>query len=246
MNGETDEQLQRKARRRRGLTFIILAIALAGNVYLISKTPQIVFRMNERTVVYKHAENSAIFNLAASIAAFAAILFLLSGICVLLARPQEPSPIATTAPHRSSRLVWKIVNTAILLLSTWSGYAALSPAKLKGTNPDLVLCIAAFIGIAMFAIAAPHFATVATFRKPQWGRFFLSWWRDPMQTLFMTTCFWAAWVVGSAARFFSPDLRADKTAMWTVLTYAAILAGLVIGQVIAYPVYRNRIESAAQ
>jgi hypothetical protein len=242
MIGEPDEQLRRKERQKRGLTFIIMAGAFVWGTYLIYTRPQIVFRLNEQVIVYNHADNPAVFNIATGIAAIAATFFLAAGARIWLVRSTEQSNTTKPRPRASWRRVWGTVNTAVLLLSIWSGYAALNPGKLRGTNPDLVLCIAAFVVVMLFAIAAPHFATDATFRRPQWGRFPLSWWRDPMQTLFMTTCFWAGWVVGSAAHLFTVTLSSDKTAMWTVLVYIAILAGLLIGQLMADALYRERIE----
>ncbi len=243
MNGETDKQLQRKDRQKRALTLIIMAIAFAGGTPIIYNTPEVVFRINEHVVVYKHADSPAIFDIAAGIAAITAISLLAVGTRVLFGT-SERHPVTTTPMPRSAwRLVWGMVNTGLLLLSVWSGYAALSSGRLKGTNPDPVLCIAAFIVVMLVAIAAPHFATVATFQRPQWGRFPLSWWHDPMQTLFVATCWWAGFLVGNLTRLISSNLSADKTVVWTVLTYVAILAGLLVGQGVDYVVYRDRIES---
>src|SRR5207302_11063307 len=99
--------------------------------YLIYfKCPQIVFRLNERVVVYKHAENPAIFNAATGIAAIVAILFLASGARVLLGQSEGPSSTTTPRPRAFWRAVWGILNTSLLLRAVWSGYAAMTPSIL--------------------------------------------------------------------------------------------------------------------
>lgn len=222
--------------------FVIVGIVNLWAAYFIFKLPRITFHLNDRVLTYNRADFPALFNVAGTVVAVIGMLVFASGVRLLLAKPNS-SPTTTESTRIGSwHLVWGTINSGLLFLLTWSGYAT-APIKLRGANPDPVLSAVVFSAIVLFAIAAPHLAKVPTFRKPQWGRPPLNWWRDPLQSLFVATCWWAGFVVGNLARLFTSNLSTEKTVLWTVLTYVAILAGLLVGQTVAYVVYRDRIES---
>jgi hypothetical protein len=140
------------------------------------------------------------------------------------------------------RMLWGIVNAIFLLLFAWLGYTGLVAERLRGTNPDLFFCIVAFVAISLITVGRLHFAKAAIFRKPSWGRFPLNWSTDPLQAILISTCWWTGFVIGNVYRLLTSNLGADKTVLWTVLFYVSVLAGLVVGQVIVYALYKDRIE----
>jgi hypothetical protein len=141
---------------------------------------------------------------------------------------------------RVARTFWIVANTALVLGAFWTGYSEMSPAKLRGTNPDQYLCLAILICMPLsvvLAIGARH----ESLRRPSWDRspFFLG--RDPLQAVFVTTLIMFAVSVGSSLRISG----AGAVGRWTVATYWSILVGLILGQIIAYIMYRDRITRAA-
>jgi hypothetical protein len=134
------------------------------------------------------------------------------------------------------------INLALLLLSVWTGYGSLGADALRGTNPDKYLCIAVLVMMPIFAVGA-----VATFgaghsslRLPSWRRFSINWSRDPLQCLFLTTCFIGAMAVGAALHL--PGT--SNTGLWMFMTFLCMFIGLIVGQVIAYASNRARLTKA--
>jgi hypothetical protein len=80
---------------------------------------------------------------------------------------------------------------------------------------------------------------VEKLRRPSLDRNPLNWWFDPLQSLFITTCNIAAMGVGSLLR-----RATGSVAFWMVATYFCAFFGLVVGQVLVYQVYRDRVIAA--
>jgi hypothetical protein len=230
--------------RKRGGTLVIVGIVFLSAAFVILNSNHFTLQLNGRVLTYNRTDFPALFNaMAATAILVAAVLGLIGGYLIFRhKRPKAPSS-DETKPRKPRRILWGTLNGAVLLLLAWLGYAGLASERLRGTNPDVVLCVVAFFVVALLAIARLHFARVATFRKPQWGRFPLNWSGDPLQALFVATCWWAGFVVGNVTRLFGSNLGTDKTVLWTVLTYAAILAGLLAGQAVGYTVYKDRIDT---
>src|ERR1700693_6264064 len=92
------------------------------------------------------------------------------------------------------------INLALLLLSVWTGYCSLGADALRGANPDKYLCIAVLVMMPIFAVGS-----VAIFGDkhtgltlPSWRRFSINWSRDPLQCLFLSTCFTGGMALGAA------------------------------------------------
>jgi hypothetical protein len=142
-------------------------------------------------------------------------------------------PITRVAPF---------INLAGLLLSVWTGYGSLGLDALRGTNPDKYLCITVLIMMPIFAIGA-----VSTFGAkhtaltlPSWRRFSINWSRDPLQCLFLSTCFVGGMALGAALHLSGTT----STGFWMFMTFLCMFIGLVVGQVIAYAVHRARLTRA--
>jgi hypothetical protein len=138
------------------------------------------------------------------------------------------------------RYLWLITNIAAVLLSPWSGYRDMAPEKLAHTNTDQFACVSLAIVMPLFVLGALWFASARcdSFRLPSWHRFPLNWWYDPLQALFITTLGSFGWALGSQLRFPSYG----TVAYWTVVSHWCIFGGLVIGELIAYPIFRHRIR----
>jgi hypothetical protein len=134
------------------------------------------------------------------------------------------------------------INSALLLLSVWTGYGALDADALQGTNPDKYLCIAVLVMMSIFAFGAVSIfgANHRTLRRPSWRRVTFSWWRDPLQSLFITTYAAGGMALGAACHLYG----AISTGFWTFMVFVCTLIGLIVGQVFAYAYHRARITAA--
>jgi hypothetical protein len=140
--------------------------------------------------------------------------------------------------------LWGIVNLILIALAFRVGYLALTPDRLRHTNPDAVFCLSILLVMPLFALWAVTYSIkrwkVDPLPRPSWNRIPLRWWRDPLQALFVTTCIAAATAIGSAVR--QPTF--GSVGFWTLGMYASIAIGLFVGQILVYRIYRQRIASS--
>ena len=141
---------------------------------------------------------------------------------------------------RSMRYLWLVVNIVVVLTSPWAGYHDMAPERLSQENTDQYACIAVAIILPLFVLGILSFAATCCeqFRRPAWDRFPVNWWYDPLQALFITTLIALGWAIGSQLRF--PAY--GTVGYWTVVLHWCIFFGLVVGELIAYPIFRHRIE----
>lgn len=137
------------------------------------------------------------------------------------------------------KLIWRAVNILLVLCSPWTGYARMNPSMLHGTNPDMFYCLAIFAVMILFVLGTLAISPAAHFIKPSWDRLPLRLRSDPLQFFFIGT--WAALgvVVGSLLRV--PQI--GTVGFWTLLSHLSVFLGLLVGQVVAYLFYRDRIVS---
>jgi hypothetical protein len=135
-----------------------------------------------------------------------------------------------------------LINSALLLLSVWTGYAALDADALRGTNPDKYLCIAVLVMMPIFAFGAVSIfgASHSTLLRPSWRRVTFSWWRDPLQSLFISTYAVGGMALGAALHLYG----ATATGFWMFMVFVCMFIGLIVGQVFAYAYHRARITEA--
>ena len=136
---------------------------------------------------------------------------------------------------------WMVLNLALLVLSVWTGYGEMAPDKLAHSNPDVVFCSITLVGMIAFSFGAVWYslsgARQETLRRPSWRRFSIDCWHDPLQCLFLSCCFTGAMTVGAA--FHLPGTSA--TGFWMFNFFVCLFLGLLIGQLLVYSVYRERI-----
>ena len=140
--------------------------------------------------------------------------------------------------------IWGVINIALIILGLWGGYNSMSPEQLRQTNPDAILCFILLVAMPLFVICSVCYsiygAKCETLRRPSWNRCAFNWWYDPLQSLFLTTCFMAAMAISSALRF--PAL--GSIGFWTFAMYFCISGGLLMGQIVVYCIFRARIKKA--
>jgi hypothetical protein len=117
----------------------------------------------------------------------------------------------------------------------------MQPARLIHTNPDVVFCAVVLIACAAFPIGIITYSVkrygITTLRRPSWFRSPLNWWGDPLQSLFIVTLIMAGYTLGSL--LWHPAY--NSIGFWTVSFYSCMVLGLVIGQSLAYRVYKTNI-----
>ena len=153
-------------------------------------------------------------------------------------KKEDPRP-----ERRFLKIIWFVLNISLLALSVRQGYASLAPEQLRHVNPDAVFCSLILLTLPLFALGTVGYSVrrwnVEKLRRPSLDRNPLNWWFDPLQSLFITTCNIAAMGVGSLLR-----RATGSVAYWMVATYFCAFFGLVIGQVLVYRVYRDRVVAA--
>jgi hypothetical protein len=153
------------------------------------------------------------------------------------------------------KLIWILTNIAYLLLAVWGGYRSMSPERLAHTNPEPILCGILLIVMPVFALWTVYYSIQRsrtnvvmpyalprpfTLRRPSWQRNPANWWGDPLQSLFVTTCFIVGVLFGAALR--RPGPAIGSVGFWTLGVYCSLAIGLLIGQLLVYRVYRRYLD----
>jgi len=139
------------------------------------------------------------------------------------------------------KIFWAAFNVLFIGLSVLTGYYEMGPQQLSKANPDAIFCTSVLLIMIFFSVATVgysiHGEKQSSLRRPSWRRWSIDWWHDPLQSLFSASWFTGAMVVGAALR-----LRGtSQTGFWMFMFFASMFLGLLIGQVIAYVVYREHI-----
>ena len=123
------------------------------------------------------------------------------------------------------------------------GILANGPRKrLLHANPDAVFCLVTLVTMSLFVVGTIWLATKrgGSLRRPSFNRFPLNFWYDPLEFLFVGTFTTLAMAIGATLR-----LPAGGTVgYWMTAFYWCIFGGWIIGQLIGYAIYRERIAPA--
>ncbi len=142
---------------------------------------------------------------------------------------------------RTTKSIWGLVNTVLVVVAFWTGYNEISPENLRGTNPDQYLCLSLLLAMPLGVVLLVCFPRRETLERPSWGRTPLFLGRDPLQGVFLTTVTVFGYALGSSLGISG----AGAIGRWTVAIWWSTFVGLVLGQVIVYIVYRGRITRTA-
>jgi hypothetical protein len=139
------------------------------------------------------------------------------------------------------RYFWIVLNSTLVALAFLDGYKSMAPDKLRHTNPDSVACLSILLMMPLFAILSVSYSIrrwkAAPLSRPSWSRNPLKWSRDPLQSLFISTCLMAATAIGGAVKH--PAL--GSVGFWTLGVYCSFAIGLIVGQILVYRIFRQRI-----
>ena len=137
--------------------------------------------------------------------------------------------------------IWCVINIALITLALPGGYNELSPEKLHNKNPDAIFCGAILLVTPLFALLSVGYSVRrwnhTKLARPSLGRNPLNWRRDPLQSLFISTCIVSATAIGGALRY--PKI--GSVGFWMVAASICFALGLLIGQFLVYRIYRENI-----
>ena len=132
---------------------------------------------------------------------------------------------------------WIVVNTMLVFLSLWTGYAETDPRILSKSNPELAYCITILIMTPIFVLGTAYQAKAGSLVWPSWKRSPLRWSRDPLQALFVSAWCALGLFAGSLFRAY-----AQHFGFWMAASFGSIFVGLLLGQLIVFCVYRHQID----
>jgi len=141
------------------------------------------------------------------------------------------------------KYLWIAFNSTLVAVGLWDGYESLTPDRLQRKNPDAILCLAILLILPVFSIGIVGYSIkrwkVDRLSRPTWNRNPFNWWGDPLQSLFITTCITGAMTVGGATQY--PAF--GSVGFWMLGMYSSSAIGLLVGQILVYRIYRQRITA---
>ena len=135
------------------------------------------------------------------------------------------------------KYTWCFVNTGLVAWSVYGGFNAMSPARERHSNPDVILSIVLLVVMPVFANGIVSKSKSEKLLRPSWKRNPLNWRGDPLQGLFILTCILTAFTAGCSVRLF----EANHASIWVFSAFCSMTIGLLIGQVLVYKRYETRI-----
>jgi hypothetical protein len=143
------------------------------------------------------------------------------------------------------RYFWITLNLTLIALAFVDGYNSIAPDKLRHTNPDSVACLCILLATPPFAVWMATYSIRRwksdTLSRPSWTRNPFRWSRDPLQSLFISTFVMAAAAVGGTVKH--PAF--GSVGFWTLGIDSCFAVGLIVGQILVYRIYRQRIAPTA-
>jgi len=230
--------------RRLTRSFGILSAITFMVAYVSSKAPQFVFfwgsGSSTHRVLYTRAEHPRMFIVTTIAFVVIGLLLLVGAFWSHFRSTESAEPDGGLGSPAKAR-VWQVVNTLSVIASLYAGWAVMQAEALRGTNLDAIFCGIIFAVMLLFPLGAVSYsifgAKQETLRRPSWSRSSLDWWHDPLQCLLLSSCFVGGMSVGAVFH-----LKGTTAAgFWMFMAFCGMFAGLVIGQLIVYAVFRDRI-----
>ena len=145
--------------------------------------------------------------------------------------------------ERATKRSWRIFNTLNIGWCLFAGYNLTAPQGVfYRADTDfqylvlIILVVTTFFSFSLF----PPFQG-ATLRYPSWDRSPFDWNRDPLQALFVATVSFFAMALASTYGLSTPE----EPGLWTAAALWCFAAGLLLGQIVGYAVFRKRIVKAS-
>jgi uncharacterized membrane protein len=167
------------------------------------------------------------------------IALVVNGVRLIVRRvvsPQTPAPTSNT--RRRGSIVWSILNLILIIVAVWIGYSEADKSRLQTANHPMMLCVAATVAMMLLAIGAPYFARGGGLQSPSFDRCPVSWWTDPLQSLFISTLVCLGLFTGSILW----ALGRNHSEIWVVALFGNMFLGLLVGQAITYRLHAKWIR----
>ena len=131
---------------------------------------------------------------------------------------------------------WTIINVFLILVFTASGFLGDKPTEFDSARFGIIFCAVVIVVIPAWTIAWLYFSK-AELKTPAWNRCpFGS--GDPLQTMFIGTWCGFAGFVSALAQL----PRFSGRFIWTVAICGCVFLAFVIGRIVAYRLFRDRIR----
>jgi heme A synthase len=222
---------------------VVLALILFQTAYITFSANQPVLFRDQRGQVTGIHDLTVLFRVI-SVSAFALGTLVLAR-AAYLSFGKRPEPdggrrFSLRSPFFAPGGRWTICNVTLIILSVWTGYAEMESRKVSKTNADAILCAAILFALPIFVLAILAIGKTRQFRKPKWNRFPLNWSSDPLQVLFISTLCALGAFFGSLPRVYGSATHG----FWVAASFASTFLGLLIGQILAYRLFADRITDA--
>ena len=236
VNLKQDVVTSRKTHRTALRPFIIGAFCLITTC-VIATSNHLSFWWDEHQYVFTRNNYPFLFQasliLAGGIAGFAFAI----AIVRFVSRNSDAALEPRSSRKPKGRRIWMIFNAVIILLSVWTGFQEVGSTQLQQMNPDAIACILILVIMPIFTIGTLSLSKNDTFTRPSWSRPPSNWRRDPFQALFLATWCCLGLFVGAVFRI----ACIGGVGFWVVAAFGSMFLGLLIGQLLAFCIYRSRI-----
>jgi protein-S-isoprenylcysteine O-methyltransferase Ste14 len=132
---------------------------------------------------------------------------------------------------------WRIINTALVVLSALSGYWKIGKWTRPPQKEDWIACPLIVIGALLFSFVMVWYRREEKMQRPLWTRSPWNWADDPLQSLYITTWICCSWTIGCGLHLWAIGSRG----LLTVAMFFSLLIGLLLGQLLIYKIYSRRI-----
>ncbi len=159
----------------------------------------------------------------------------------MFAKIQRREQFRSSSTGKCMEKIWIAINVLVIGMAVLDGFVSISPEKLAHKNPDLFFRSAILVITPIFALLTVSYSIHRhkhdMIRRPSLRRNPLNWWHDPLQSLFMSTCIMASMTLGGLLR----HPAVGSVGFWMVGSYTCFALGLMIGQLLIYRIYRDKI-----
>lgn len=220
---------------------IVIGVALIGVAFDILTKGYLMLHVTERAVQLGRSGSPFLFyTMTIAITAIGAAL-VIRGVSKLFADSREISPSAqarSKAIGNRRHYLWGIANVIGGILLFGLGFGTSSDANLPRTGPPIIFLAAVFCIMTLCAIGSVLVANASSLEAPSWNRSPFRWFKDPLQSLFVSTWLLLCVVLGTVTRL----LSGHEEPLVLLPLYGVILTGLITGQYIVYRIYRKNIS----
>jgi len=131
-----------------------------------------------------------------------------------------------------------VANALSVLIAMWVGYGEPSDIALGSEIASGLIALLLISVMAIFAVGTVHLSRASKLQRPGWVRSPFNWKTDPLQALFMSSVVMLGLAIGSVLRCALEPMHH----LGLPMILGSIFVGLVLGQSVAYRIYRRRVD----